>query len=88
MHCQHPFYKAALCVCRGGRLLITINLLLAGQGWWGPGMYQSLGLPVLAGMGPSALSHPCLRLWFPARSSLLLAVEPQKPLICLIPAPC
>ena len=31
--CQHLFHKATLCVCRGRRLLVTINLLLAGQGW-------------------------------------------------------
>lgn len=55
--CQHPFHKATLCV-RGGRLLVTINLLLAGQGRWGPGMCRSLGLPVPAALGPLAPSHP------------------------------
>lgn len=56
-------------------MLGTINLLAAGQGPRGPGMCQSLSLPVPAGLGPLV---PLQLLWFPACFPLPLAMELPK----------
>lgn len=56
-------------------MLATVNLLLAGQGPWGPGMSRAPGLLLQPGPGPVAPSHPWLQLWFPALFPSLLATK-------------